>query len=146
MASCQIVTTSCKRSSRFAAWLRAFSQLLISRQERKYFDSGDYALSKAGKASDAGVTTVGSQHPNPENIPHLASPVPNGSNAPGGNGNAGSAHPGTSVSPVKESRFKSEDADKPAEEQGKLPEDVQASEAARNPAVTQDASSVAPGT
>ncbi|KAI5288398.1 hypothetical protein KEM54_005236 [Ascosphaera aggregata] len=38
--------------------------------ERKYFDSGDYALSKAGKASDVGVTTVGSRHPVPENIPH----------------------------------------------------------------------------
>ncbi|RUS34764.1 hypothetical protein BC938DRAFT_478693, partial [Jimgerdemannia flammicorona] len=34
-------------------------------QERKYFDSGDYALSKAGKAD-----SVGSQHPSPENIPH----------------------------------------------------------------------------
>ncbi|ORZ10307.1 camp-regulated phospho protein/endosulfine conserved region-domain-containing protein [Lobosporangium transversale] len=35
-------------------------------KERKYFDSGDYALSKAGKTSAA----VGSQHPQPENIPH----------------------------------------------------------------------------
>lgn len=41
-------------------------------QERKYFDSGDYALSKAGKASDTGVTTIGVEHPQPENIPHLA--------------------------------------------------------------------------
>jgi len=39
-------------------------------KERKYFDSGDYALSKAGKASDAGVTTIGREHPVPENIPH----------------------------------------------------------------------------
>ncbi len=74
-------------------------------QERKYFDSGDYALSKAGKASDAGVTQIGSQHPNPENIPHLTSP---------GNGNGGNGHhhmmgPGGHVhqssSPVKESSF-----------------------------------------
>jgi len=35
-------------------------------KERKYFDSGDYALSKAGKTT----TPVGSQHPQPENIPH----------------------------------------------------------------------------
>ncbi|KAI8804066.1 camp-regulated phosphoprotein/endosulfine conserved region-domain-containing protein [Cladochytrium replicatum] len=35
--------------------------------ERKYFDSGDYALSKAGKSS---ATDVGSQHPSPERIPH----------------------------------------------------------------------------
>ncbi|KAF2233803.1 Endosulfine-domain-containing protein [Viridothelium virens] len=40
-------------------------------QERKYFDSGDYALSKAGKASDVGVTSIGREHPSPENIPHL---------------------------------------------------------------------------
>lgn len=43
-------------------------------KERKYFDSGDYALSKAGKASDAGVTVVGREHPVPENIPHSSSP------------------------------------------------------------------------
>lgn len=102
--------------------------ILIVQQERKYFDSGDYALSKAGKASDAGVTTVGSQHPVPENIPHLASPTPNGSGAPGsGNSNgAGAAqhtHQG-SVSPVKESRFKSEEEGKAPEEQGKLAEDT----------------------
>lgn len=48
-------------------------------KERKYFDSGDYALSKAGKASDAGVTEVGREHPNPEKIPHMAAPpTPNG--------------------------------------------------------------------
>ncbi|KAF9344579.1 hypothetical protein BGZ80_002094 [Entomortierella chlamydospora] len=40
-------------------------------KERKYFDSGDYALSKAGKTS----TPVGSQHPQPENIPH-STPAP----------------------------------------------------------------------
>jgi hypothetical protein len=34
-------------------------------QPRKYFDSGDYALSQAGKGSG-----VGTQHPSPENIPH----------------------------------------------------------------------------
>ncbi|KAK3826717.1 MAG: camp-regulated phosphoprotein/endosulfine conserved region-domain-containing protein [Linnemannia gamsii] len=35
-------------------------------KERKYFDSGDYALSKAGKTT----APVGSEHPQPENIPH----------------------------------------------------------------------------
>lgn len=43
-----------------------------SQQERKYFDSGDYALSKAGKASDVGVTQIGREHPVPENIPHAS--------------------------------------------------------------------------
>ncbi|KAF9584032.1 hypothetical protein BGW38_007811 [Lunasporangiospora selenospora] len=35
-------------------------------KERKYFDSGDYALSQAGKTTGP----VGSGHPQPENIPH----------------------------------------------------------------------------
>lgn len=73
-------------------------------QERKYFDSGDYALSKAGKASDVGVTSIGSQHPLPENIPHLTSPGPNGTNG-SGNGSSGQLQAGQSGSPVKESSF-----------------------------------------
>ncbi|KAL2886680.1 mRNA stability protein mug134 [Ceratocystis lukuohia] len=48
-------------------------------KERKYFDSGDYALSKAGKADSVDAGSVGSQHPQPENIPHRESV--NGSNA-----------------------------------------------------------------
>ncbi|KAJ6088307.1 cAMP-regulated phosphoprotein family protein Igo1 [Penicillium sp. IBT 16267x] len=58
-------------------------------KERKYFDSGDYALSKAGKASDVGVTNIGSRHPVPENIPHLTATSP-GANNPAGTGNGGS--------------------------------------------------------
>jgi hypothetical protein len=45
---------------------------LTYNQERKYFDSGDYALSKAGKASDTGVTTIGTEHPKAEEIPHTS--------------------------------------------------------------------------
>jgi len=41
-------------------------------KERKYFDSGDYALSKAGKASDTGVTAIGTEHPKAEEIPHMS--------------------------------------------------------------------------
>ncbi|KAJ5808903.1 hypothetical protein N7474_010172 [Penicillium riverlandense] len=92
-------------------------------KERKYFDSGDYALSKAGKASDVGVTNIGSRHPVPENIPHLTSTSPGANNttAAGGNGGSISAqggqqipgsmsgHPGSvgfqSRSPVKEGSF-----------------------------------------
>ncbi|KAI9697002.1 MAG: hypothetical protein M1836_004963 [Candelina mexicana] len=77
-------------------------------KERKYFDSGDYALSKAGKASDVGVTQMGTQHPLPENIPHLTSPGPN-NNSTNGNGN-GHGHGsisqgGQAGSPVKEASF-----------------------------------------
>jgi len=43
-------------------------------KDRKYFDSGDYALSKAGVAPQ---TNVGTAIPNPENIPHAATPTLN---------------------------------------------------------------------
>ncbi|CAL5870015.1 uncharacterized protein PFLUO_LOCUS4248 [Penicillium psychrofluorescens] len=92
-------------------------------KERKYFDSGDYALSKAGKASDVGVTSIGSRHPVPENIPHLTATSPGANNPPATSGNGGSisaqggqqipgsmsGHPGSvgfqSRSPVKEGSF-----------------------------------------
>ncbi|KAI1348911.1 camp-regulated phosphoprotein/endosulfine conserved region-domain-containing protein [Xylaria sp. FL0043] len=93
-------------------------------KERKYFDSGDYAMSKAGKGDKLDTGSVGSQHPVPENIPHLSSP--NQSSGSGGiNGGPGHQHHssisggvsghqisptvGISGSPVKESSlFKSE--------------------------------------
>ncbi|CZR60425.1 related to cAMP-regulated phosphoprotein family protein Igo1, putative [Phialocephala subalpina] len=77
-------------------------------KERKYFDSGDYALSKAGKASSVDTGSVGSQHPLPENIPHLSSPgVGNASQGGSGNGNILLGGPAglQSGSPVKESSF-----------------------------------------
>lgn len=70
-------------------------------QERKYFDSGDYALSKAGKAGDVGVTQVGREHPNPEKIPHIAPPTPNGTNGNNGISNVQEK----AGSPVKEHSF-----------------------------------------
>ncbi|PWN47248.1 Endosulfine-domain-containing protein [Violaceomyces palustris] len=48
-------------------------------KERKYFDSGDYALSKAGRAPQQ---SVGTAIPNPETIPHastVSSPTPSAS-------------------------------------------------------------------
>ncbi|KAK3341994.1 camp-regulated phosphoprotein/endosulfine conserved region-domain-containing protein [Lasiosphaeria hispida] len=39
-------------------------------KERKYFDSGDYALSKAGRGDSVDVGLVGALHPAPEQIPH----------------------------------------------------------------------------
>jgi len=72
-------------------------------KERKYFDSGDYALSKAGKAGSVDTGSVGSQHPLPENIPHLSSSNP----AQGHNGNSSVNANGVaqSGSPVKEGSF-----------------------------------------
>jgi len=76
-------------------------------KERKYFDSGDYALSKAGKASSVDTGSVGSQHPLPENIPHLSSPGVSGPAGGAGNGNVTAAGSGVaqSGSPVKESSY-----------------------------------------
>ncbi|TGJ78587.1 hypothetical protein E0Z10_g10176 [Xylaria hypoxylon] len=75
-------------------------------KERKYFDSGDYAMSKAGKGDKLDTGSVGSQHPVPENIPHLSSPSQNA----GLNGaRATSTTPASVAAPVKESSlFKSE--------------------------------------
>ncbi|KAF7299215.1 hypothetical protein MIND_00870200 [Mycena indigotica] len=49
--------------------------LMKMQKDRKYFDSGDYALSKAGVAPQ---NAVGTAIPNPENIPHASSPPING--------------------------------------------------------------------
>ena len=79
--------------------------LTATLQERKYFDSGDYALSKAGKASDIGVTSIGREHPVPEKIPHVAPPAHNGHNIQNGNHTHNGQDKGTSGSPVKEGTF-----------------------------------------
>lgn len=72
-------------------------------KERKYFDSGDYAMSKAGKGDGVDAGAVGSQHPVPENIPHLSSPISGTGNVPK---HLGSVATGMQAgSPVKESSF-----------------------------------------
>ncbi|KAF3917516.1 hypothetical protein ABW21_db0208573 [Orbilia brochopaga] len=86
-------------------------------KERKYFDSGDYALSKAGKESDVGLQ-IGSKHPLPENIPHShtsATPASGTTSAtlsggnPGGSVKEGS-HPKQSTSPEPEGGVAAQDA------------------------------------
>lgn len=73
-------------------------------KDRKYFDSGDYAMSKAGKGDGVDAGAVGSQHPVPENIPHLSSPANNGASLPKHSHHGSS--PGIQAgSPVKESSF-----------------------------------------
>ncbi|EJT69969.1 hypothetical protein GGTG_12146 [Gaeumannomyces tritici R3-111a-1] len=47
---------------------------------RKYFDSGDFALSKTKTPSDAGAVITGSEHPTRETVTHPSSPVPSSSN------------------------------------------------------------------
>jgi hypothetical protein len=86
------------------------SSLTATPQERKYFDSGDYALSKAGKASDIGVTSIGREHPVPEKIPHIAPPAHNSQNGQTQTQNHthnlnGQEKGLTAGSPVKENTF-----------------------------------------
>ena len=91
-------------------------------------------MSKAGKGDGVDAGAVGSQHPVPENIPHLSSPV-NGSGAsvPKHHGSVPGIQAG---SPIKESSFlKSEtsaeetqgdNADKPQDTDAIAPEPVAA--------------------
>jgi len=101
-------------------------------KERKYFDSGDYALSKSGAASSVDTGSVGTQHPLPENIPHLSKPMsgpgtPNQGGMGNGNGPLQSKGgiPGVKAgSPVKDNSFLNRqssvnDVDKPKEEENK---------------------------
>ncbi|KAI9853290.1 MAG: hypothetical protein M1824_001457 [Vezdaea acicularis] len=78
-------------------------------KERKYFDSGDYAMSKAGKSSEVGMSGLGTQHPLPENIPHLSSPTTGvngqGQLQLGREGQVMQGQGGQSGSPVKEGSF-----------------------------------------
>ncbi|GAA5972797.1 hypothetical protein JCM11641_003946 [Rhodosporidiobolus odoratus] len=65
-------------------------------KERKYFDSGDYAMSKAGVSPQQ---SVGTAIPSPADIPHAS---PNSSSAGGAGTSSGSqatAVPGASTSP-----------------------------------------------
>ncbi|KAK4463214.1 hypothetical protein QBC42DRAFT_266213 [Cladorrhinum samala] len=49
-------------------------------EERKYFDSGDFALSQARQPSNIGAVETGSKHPLREDISRPSCPVPNSSN------------------------------------------------------------------
>lgn len=61
-------------------------------------------MSKAGKGDGVDAGAVGSQHPVPENIPHLSSPINNGASIPK-HGHHGSIAGIQAGSPVKESSF-----------------------------------------
>ncbi|KAL5372130.1 hypothetical protein DPSP01_013743 [Paraphaeosphaeria sporulosa] len=53
---------------------------LITNLRRKYFDSGDFALSHAYRVSDIGQIQTGREHPLRKGISHPSSPVPASSN------------------------------------------------------------------
>jgi hypothetical protein len=49
-------------------------------KERKYFDSGDFALSAAGRETDNGAIKTGVDYPRRESISRPHAPVPKSSN------------------------------------------------------------------
>lgn len=61
-------------------------------------------MSKAGKGDGVDAGAVGSQHPVPENIPHLSSPVNGGGSVPK-HAHHGSIPGVQAGSPIKESSF-----------------------------------------
>lgn len=67
-------------------------------------------MSKAGKGDGVDAGAVGSQHPVPENIPHLSSPVNGAGPSPAGTGGPKHGHHGSisgaqAGSPVKEGSY-----------------------------------------
>ena len=54
--------------------------LTVKRQERTYFDSGDFALSAADRETDNGAIQTGRAHPHRENISHPYASIPASSN------------------------------------------------------------------
>jgi len=80
-------------------------------KDRKYFDSGDYALSKAGRAPQS---TVGTAIPNPENIPHASS-----------SGNGLNGHQIISISPTNSTSPVNKESGLANDTNTKVPEDVQ---------------------
>jgi hypothetical protein len=54
--------------------------LTNNRQERTYFDSGDYALSAADRVTDNGAIRTGKAHPHRDSISHPYAPIPAASN------------------------------------------------------------------
>ncbi|PSR99007.1 camp-regulated phospho protein/endosulfine conserved region-domain-containing protein [Coniella lustricola] len=83
--------------------------------ERKYFDSGDYAMNKAGKGDGMETGHVGSEHPDPESIRHgsVVSPAAPGTPVIPALNKSGSVSAGTAGSipvgsPAKESGLQRE--------------------------------------
>ncbi|PVH91682.1 hypothetical protein DM02DRAFT_620375 [Periconia macrospinosa] len=80
-AGSQSLTGRDNRSLRLYRRLPKREELLHHQLERrKFFDSGDYTLSQAHRASDIGRVRTGTEHPLRESISHPSSPVPSGSN------------------------------------------------------------------
>lgn len=55
-------------------------QLITCLSQRKYFDSGDFALTAAHEASNIGRIQTGTRHPLVESVSHPSAPMPACSN------------------------------------------------------------------
>ncbi|KAE9405760.1 hypothetical protein BT96DRAFT_316812 [Gymnopus androsaceus JB14] len=80
--------------------------LMKVQRDRKYFDSGDYALSKAGVTSEE---SVGTAIPNPDNIPHASSPS-------NGSMQSLSTSPTNPTSPINKERSEASEAPEETEQ------------------------------
>ncbi|KAK3294981.1 camp-regulated phosphoprotein/endosulfine conserved region-domain-containing protein [Chaetomium fimeti] len=117
-------------------------------KDRKYFDSGDYAMSKAGKGDSVDTGAVGSQHPVPENIPHLSSPIsgPNGIGSPLHPHHHNQHHPGLQAgSPVKESSFLNRETNAEDIEANKTSDEQQQQQQEQSPIASEETTQVAAG-
>ncbi|KAH8901632.1 hypothetical protein GQ53DRAFT_631900 [Thozetella sp. PMI_491] len=68
------------RSMRLYGKMPARQDLLHRQLERKYYDSGDSALSDAHKSTNIGAIKTGAEHPHREGLSHPFSPVPSSGN------------------------------------------------------------------
>ncbi|TFK74751.1 hypothetical protein BDN72DRAFT_892774 [Pluteus cervinus] len=108
--------------------------LMKMQKERKYFDSGDYALSKAGVAPQS---NVGTAIPNPENIPHASA-----SSSPGAHVLVGSPTNPTSPMNKESGLSQSQTTDVEMETESTEPEPEKAKEG--EPEITTSTPAVVP--
>ena len=78
-----------------------YQGLSLRLKGRKFFDSGDYALTKVGDDSVTGHPKTGKQHPTHSRLPHLSSPAPSAGNVKSDAG--ASQHSPTSRKPERSS-------------------------------------------
>lgn len=68
------------KSLRYLEYSFLWRTLTSNRQERTYFDSGDFALSAAHRETDNGAIQTGRAHPHRESISHPYASIPASSN------------------------------------------------------------------
>ncbi|KAI1341428.1 camp-regulated phosphoprotein/endosulfine conserved region-domain-containing protein [Xylariaceae sp. FL0016] len=100
-----------KKAFKYGVAPKDINRFKKPQQPPTYFDSGEYYKNKAEKGDKLDIGSIGTEHPNPENIPHLSSPSQ--STGPGAHhqhhpslshqGSVGGPAGAAAGSPVKES-------------------------------------------